>query len=368
MSKEDLYLVLEVVRTASDTEIKKAFRRLARRYHPDINPGDTSAEERFKRISEAYEVLSDRSKRDFYDQNGFYAEGVLEHHDARGTWGFSFKGFDLSGSPQSQVGELFGRFFARTSARRDPERGHDVEYPLAIGFADSIHGVETRISVQRRHSCTTCNGTGRAAGERSSSCPSCAGSGKLPRVKGRLQFLAPCEDCAGAGRIEISCPGCGGEGRNLRVDVLDVQIPAGVASGSRIRFAGKGDAGRYGGPPGDLYVTTNVGPHPFFARAGDNIQCTLPITFSEAALGAKVEVRTIDGSALLRIPPGTQNGQVFRMRGKGAPSLVQPGVRGDQFVKVNIVVPRVADERSREILREFAQLNADDPRKDISRL
>jgi len=364
----DLYVVLEVVRTASENDIKKAFRKLARRFHPDINPGDRTAEEHFKVISEAYEVLSDPLKRQFYDQNGFYSEGVLQQHEARATWGFSFKSFDFSGSPQSPggpAGDAFSHFFSRQAARRDPERGHDLEYQMSIAFSDSIAGLKTRISVQRRHSCPECEGTGRANAKHSNACATCGGNGNVPRLRGRLQFMAPCDDCSGTGRVVTDCPGCGGEGRVLRTDLMEVATPAGVSAGSRIRFPGSGDAGRYGGPSGDLYVITNVAPHPFFTRAGDNLQCLLPITFAEAALGGKIEVPTVDGKAVLRIPPGTQNGQTFRLRGKGAPSLMQPGLRGDQFVEIRVSVPRLADERSKEILKEFALLNSEDPRKDI---
>jgi molecular chaperone DnaJ len=364
----DLYVVLEVVRTASENDIKKAFRKLARRYHPDINPGDRTAEDHFKLISEAYEVLSDPLKRQFYDQNGFYTEGVLEQQGTRAasaTWGFSFKSFAFSGSPQSPAGEAFSHFFSRQAARRDPERGQDLEYQMSIAFSDSIAGVKTRISVQRRHGCHECQGMGRASAKRSDVCATCGGNGSVARLRGRLQFMGPCDDCSGTGRVVTDCPDCGGEGRVLRTDLMEVEIPAGVSAGSRIRFPDNGDAGRYGGPSGDLYVITNVAPHPFFTRTGDNVQCLLPVTFVEAALGAKIEVPTVDGKAVVRIPPGTPNGQTFRLRGKGAPSLMQPGMRGDQFVEVRISVPRIADERSKEILKEFAHLNSEDPRKDI---
>ncbi len=364
----DLYVVLEVVRTASENDIKKAFRKLARRYHPDVNPGDRTAEDHFKLISEAYEVLSDPLKRQFYDQNGFYTEGVLEQQGARtahGTWGFSFKSFDFSGTAHSAAGEVFSRFFSRQASRREPERGQDLECQISISFADSIAGLKTRISVQRRHSCQECAGMGRTGAESSRPCATCGGDGKVARLRGRLQFMAPCDDCSGTGKVVTDCPNCGGEGRVPRTDLMELQIPAGVSAGSRIRFPGQGDAGRYGGAGGDLYLVTNVAPHPFFTRTGDNVQCLLPVTFSEAALGAKIEVPTVDGKTVVRIPPGTQNGQTFRLRGKGAPSLMQPGMRGDQFVQIHVSVPRIGDERSKEILREFALLNSENPRKHI---
>jgi molecular chaperone DnaJ len=363
-SLSDLYIVLDVVRTASEDDIKKAFRKLARRYHPDINPGDTSAEEHFKRISEAYEILSDPLKREFYDRNGFYTDGVLEQHETRSTWGFSFKSFDFAGAA-SPKGEMFAQFFNRRAARRDPERGQDLEYQMAITFEDSISGVKTRISVQRRRPCPGCEGTGRASSKNGTPCESCAGTGNVSRARGRLRFVSPCAECFGTGRAITDCGECGGESRVVRTDFLELDIPAGVSTGSRVRFSGAGDAGKYGGPAGDLYVITNVAPHSFFTRAGDNLQCVVPVTFVEAALGAKIEVPTVDGKAVVRIPPGTQNGQILRLRGMGAPSLVQPGMRGDQLIEIQILVPRIADERSKEILREFAQLNAEDIRKGI---
>ena len=360
----DLYVVLEVVRTASEGDIKKAFRKLARRYHPDINPGDTSAEERFKLISEAYEILSDPLKREFYDRNGFYSEGVLEQHESHTTWGFSFKSFDFASSPPPK-GEMFSQFFSRRAARRDPDRGQDLEYQMAVAFPDSISGLKTQISVQRHHVCAACEGTGRAASNTSNPCTGCDGSGNVTRARGRLRFVSPCGECAGTGRAVTDCGECHGEGRILRTDVMELEVPAGVSAGSRIRFPGEGDAGRYGGPSGDLYAITNVAPHPFFSRAGDNLQCLVPVSFVEAALGAKIEVPTVDGKTVVRIPPGTQNGQVLRLRGLGAPSLLKPGMRGDQFVEIRVLVPRVADERSKQILKEFAQLNSENVRKDI---
>lgn len=363
-SLNDLYVVLEVVRTASEDDIKKAFRKLARRYHPDINPGDTSAEEHFKRISEAYEILSDPLKREFYDQNGFYTDGVLAQAETRSTWGFSFKSFDFAGSAPPR-GEMFAQFVNRRAARRDPERGQDLEYQMAIAFEDSISGVKTRISVQRRQSCPGCEGTGRASRKNGTPCESCAGTGNVTRARGRLRFVSPCAECSGTGHAITDCGECGGESRVVRTDFLELEIPAGVSTGSRVRFSGAGDAGKYGGPAGDLYVITNVASHSFFTRAGDNLQCIVPVTFVEAALGAKIEVPTIDGKAVVRIPPGTQNGQVLRLRGMGAPSLVQPGMRGDQFIEIQILVPRIADERSKEILKEFALLNGENVRKGI---
>ena len=363
-SFNDLYVVLEVVRSASEDDIKKAFRKLARRYHPDINPGDNSAEEHFKRISEAYEILSDPLKREFYDRNGFYTDGVLAQHETHTTWGFSFKNFDFAGSAPPK-GEMFTQFFSKRAARRDPERGQDLEYQMTITFADSISGMKTRSSVQRRHICEGCEGTGRAPAKNGNLCDSCGGTGNVTRARGRLRFVSPCVECSGTGHAITDCLQCGGEGRVVRTDFLELDIPPGVSAGSRVRYPGDGDAGKYGGPNGDLYVITNVSPHPFFTRAGDNLQCSVPVTFVEAALGAKIEVPTVDGKATVRIPPATQNGQVLRLRGMGSPSLLHPGLRGDQLVEIRVLVPRIADERSKEILKEFGHLNAENVRKDL---
>ena len=363
--KDGLYVILEVGRTASVVEIKRAFRKLARRYHPDINPGDLHAEDRFKGITEAYEILSDPLKREFYDINGFYTDGVLEPNAADASFGFSFQGFNFGRSSHSEFSEIFGQVFGHRVERRDPERGPDLEYPISIGFDESIRGRHATIGVLRQGACGTCNGAGQAAGSRENACAVCGGTGKTTRAKGHLQFAVTCGDCGGSGRSITPCRDCGGEGRFPGTETLDIDLPAGMATGSRIRVPGKGDAGRFGGPAGDLYVVVNVAEHAFFKRKGDNIHCGIPLTVTEAALGTKIEVPTIDGPAMVRIPPGTQTGQTFRMRGKGAPSLMNPGLRGDQYVEVKIVVPRVADERSKQILRELAKLNPEDLRKDL---
>jgi len=364
-SKEDLYIILEVRRTASVNEIKRAFRKLARRYHPDVNPGDGHAEDRFKRITEAYEILSNPQKRQFYDVNGFYSDGVLENSEGDTGWGFSFRGFNFARSGHSEFGDIFNQLFDRTAFRREPERGPDLEYQISISFDESIRGVHTRIEVVRRRSCEPCGGSGRASGSHDSACVSCGGTGKTTRAKGHLQFAVTCGECGGMGRSFTACPACGGESRVSVSEALEINLPPGVTAGSRICVPCKGDAGRFGGPSGDLYVMASAAPHPFFNRVGDNIHCTVPLTVTEAALGTKVEVPTIDGPAIVRIPPGTQTSQTFRLRGRGAPSLLNPGFRGDQYVEVRIVVPKVGDERSKEILRELAKLNPQDPRKEL---
>jgi molecular chaperone DnaJ len=362
-SKNDLYIILEINPAASVNDIKRAFRKLARRYHPDINPGDRHAEERFKRITEAYEILSDPLKREFYDVNGFYSEGVLETDRNETAWGFSFQKFRFSRSSDTDFSEIFD--FGRQAERRDPEPGEDLEYPISIGFDESLRGLPARIAILRLDACAGCQGSGRAPGSWETACSTCRGTGKTIRVKGHLQFSITCRECGGTGRSITRCTDCRGEARTSRSDVLVVDLPAGVATGSRVRVPGKGNAGRFGGPPGDLYVVVSVSEHPFFKRIGDNIHCTIPLTVTEAALGTKVEVPTVDGRAVVRIPPGTQTGQAFRMRGRGAPSLLNPGMRGDQYVEVKVIVPRVVDERSKEILRELARLNPEGLRSNL---
>jgi molecular chaperone DnaJ len=362
-SNDELYVILEIHRTASVSEIKRAFRKLARRFHPDINPGDHHAEDRFKRITEAYEILSDPSKRQFYDINGFYTEGVLEPDRNEPSWAFSFQGFSFNRSADAEFSDIFSN--AMRIERREAERGQDLEYPISIGFEESIRGLPAQISVVRLDACNKCRGTGQASGTVESACSTCRGTGKTTRTRGHLQFALTCADCGGTGRWVTPCGYCRDDGRVSRTELLNADLPPGVTTGARIRVHGKGNVGRFGGPAGDLYIVVRVAEHPFFRRMGDNIHCTVPLTLTESALGTKIEVPTIDGHALVRIPPGTQSGQTLRLRGRGAPSLLNPELRGDQYVEVKIVVPKLADERSKEILREFARLNPENPRSNL---
>jgi molecular chaperone DnaJ len=363
-SKDDLYFILEVDRRASVSDIKRAFRKLARRLHPDINPGDRHAEDRFKRITEAYEILSDPLKREFYDVNGFYTEGVLESDGNQTSWGFSFQGFNFSRPGSLDFSDIFPH--ATRSEHRDPERGQDLEHAVSISFEESLRGRAAEIGIVRMGTCGTCNGNGQAPGSRDNLCLGCGGTGKTTRAKGHLQFAVTCAECGGNGRTIIACTDCRGDGRVSRTEIVAVDLPPGVTTGSRLRVPSKGNAGRFGGPAGDLYILVLVPEHSFFKRMGDNIHCTIALTITEAALGTKIEVPTIDGRAMVRIPPGTQPGQTLRMRGRGAPSLLNPGLRGDQYVEVKVVVPRVADERSKQILKELAKLNPEDPRANFS--
>ncbi len=374
MAKEDYYSVLGIPRNAKEPDIKKAYRRMARKNHPDVNPGDKGAEERFKKIQEAYDVLSDPKKRGVYDQYGFYSENFKEQPGGgRGQGGgfppgFDFSGMDFGESGQGSFRDLFSDFFSGGGARgrnTGPQKGEDLEHHLNISFMESIQGLSTRMAFNRKAACSACDGSGldRSAGQQI--CSRCQGTGQEGKSHGFMRFSGPCRVCNGTGRVGGRCNTCGGAGTVSFQENITVRIPAGVANGYRMRVPGKGNAGRAGGPPGDLYLSIAVRPHDFFQREGNDIICTVPITVTEAALGTKIEVPSIDGKALLRIPPGTQSGQKFRLRGKGAPSI-RGDSPGNQIVEVKVVVPKIADERSKEILRELARLNPEDPRANLA--
>jgi molecular chaperone DnaJ len=372
-SKFDYYEVLGVRRNAPVKDIRQAYRKLARKYHPDLNPGDKRAEEKFKQIQEAYEVLSDPKKRQMYDRLGFYSENYQggpppgTAPEGRGVH-FDFGGFDFDQMGGTSFRDLFGQFFrgarAATQAPERAERGEDLEYQIRVRFWDAVRGAVKKLTVSRLVSCHACRGTGAAGGSKQS-CTACGGSGRVMQHAGGMRFQMTCGACGGTGKTGTICRACGGEGRAAVAESIDVRIPAGVGTGSRVRVPGHGNAGKLGGPPGDLYIIMEVEPHAFFERRGDNIYTAVPITISEASLGTKIEVPTIDGRALLRIPPGTSSGQRFRLRGKGVASARRSGQRGDQFVEVKIVVPRPVDERVRKLLRELEELAPEDPRRDL---
>lgn len=356
MASDDFYKVLGVSRSAKAADIKKAYRRLARRYHPDVNPGDREAEERFKGISEAFDVLSDPKKREIYDRYGYYSEQIPA--GARAGAGFDFSNFGAA-SFRDIFTEIFsGGKGAGPYARNRPGRGGDIEHGLPISFEDAMRGVTSTIEVDLSEVCSTCQGKGEARGDHIV-CQACGGTGQRT---GRFGISSRCNDCNGVGKIAPPCPTCRGASVLPKRETIRVKIPAGVDTGSRVRVPSKGHAGRFGGPPGDLYIITNVSAHPYFERQGDNIYCTVPITVPEAVLGARIEVPTIDGKALLRIPPGTQCGQKFRLRERGAPGLRANGVRGDQFVEVTIALPQVISEETKELLQRFARYNPENPR------
>ncbi len=368
-TKHDYYETLGVKRSASQEEIRKAYKRLARKCHPDVNPGDKSAEERFKNIQEAYDVLSDPKKRRVYDQFGFYSDNIQAGPGAGAPRpdfaNVDFGGFDFSTFGGSTFRDIFSQFFrgGGPAARMEPEPGSDLEYQVDIGFWDAIRGCVRKLTITRLDTCDACEGRG-TAGAAPQICTTCGGSGQVTQMTGRMRFNVTCSRCGGSGRLQIACRTCGGEGRVRRTETLDVRMMAGVQTGTRMRIPQKGSAGTQGGPPGDLYIITKVAEHPYFERRGDDIHTKVPVTIMEAALGAKIEVPTIDGRALLRIPPGTQSGQKLRLREKGVPSA-RTGRRGDHYVEIQIVVPRIGDERSKELLRELNRLNPDDPRKDL---
>src|SRR5512146_2362722 len=400
---KNYYETLGVKKSASTDEIRKAFRKLARKYHPDVNPGDKTAEERFKAISEANDVLSDPKKRKIYDQLGYYSDNIdpaaAEAYARGGGFGaggfggfpgagqqghtqdvpFDFSGFDFSdlseeGARRGGRGggggfrDIFSTIFNRGGAAAEaegPEPGSDLEYQVNVGFWQAIRGAVLRLSIQRRDLCATCHGQGYQ--DAGGVCPQCHGKGQITQTSGRMKFNVVCPRCGGSGRNRTVCPTCGGEGTIHRTEPLEVRLKAGTRDGQRIRIPGKGNAGIGGGPPGDLYIIVRAGDHPVFRREGDDIHITVPVTAMEAALGAKIEVPTIDGRALLKIPPGTQSGQKLRLREKGVPSATKEGVRGDEIIEVRITVPMPRDEKTKELLRELSKLNPEDPRAELWR-
>jgi molecular chaperone DnaJ len=382
-TQKDYYETIGVPKTATADDIRKSYRKLARKYHPDLNPGDKSAEDRFKTVQEAYDVLSDDKKRSLYDQAGFYSDNMAQGGGPGGAGpgagrpNMDFSGFDFSDYARQSEGrsgsarqtenggafrDLFSQFFKGGSEETElePEKGSDLEYAVTIDFWRAIRGTQAKIDVTRHEGCPTCQGTGQA-NTGSVTCTQCNGSGNVAQMAGAMKFNLTCPRCNGKGRLRNACPACHGDGRIAKTETVEVRIPAGAQDGSRLRVAGKGNAGTHGAPAGDLYITTRVEEHPFFRREGDQINIRVPVTVTEAGLGAKIEVPTIDGRALLKIPPGTQNAQKFRLREKG---VLNPrkDQRGDQIVEVSIQAPKVQDERTKEILRELAQLHPEDPR------
>ena len=352
----DFYIVLGLERGATLNDIKRAYRRLARKHHPDINPGDRLAAQKFRQIAEAYETLSDPDRRRHYDATGSRA-------DEPGVRTYGFEGFDFNvsvhGADAPTFGDLFADVLNQREARRDsvaPERGVDLHQTVTLEFDEALRGGQRAITVTRQEHCRTCRGAGRLH-VNEIRCPHCHGSGVVKSTRGHMVFSKPCVQCGGAGVLrQAICPTCGGQQVEIRTEPLTIAIPPGLADGARIRIAGKGHAGPNGGPAGDLYVDVRVRPHPLFVRDGDDLRLDIPIGIHEAALGARIEVPSLDGPARLRIPPGTQSGQRFRIRERGLPSP-RAGVRGDLVVEVRIVLPKVLDERSKELLREFGRIN-----------
>jgi molecular chaperone DnaJ len=380
---QDYYETLGVERGANAEDIRKAYRKLARKYHPDLNPGDKASEDRFKTVQEAYDVLNDAKKKQMYDQVGFYSENGMPSGGAGAGAGgphMGFGGFDFSdvftkggggarsaprggGAAESaNFQDIFHQWFGRQPGAEAPvaQKGADLEYGLNIDFWQAIKGTQVRLSITRQEACSVCGGTGARSGA-NTVCSECNGSGTVQQAAGAMRFSLSCPRCEGTGRLKNKCGNCAGDGRIATTEMVEVRIPAGAQQGSRLRVAGKGNAGTQGAPAGDLYITVRVEPHPFFRREGDDIHISVPVRIDEAGLGAKIEVPTIDGRALLKIPQGTHNQQRFRLREKGVMNS-RSNKRGDQIVEVQVLAPTVQDERTKELLREYATLHPDDPR------
>jgi len=347
MAKRDYYKVLDVQRKASEADIKKAYRRLAMKYHPDRNPGDKEAEESFKEAKEAYEVLSDEQRRAIYDQHGH--DGIDAARQGGGASGFGGADFgDI-------FGEVFGDIFGggRRSGRSQVFRGADLRYELELELPQAVFGYTTEIEIPRLMECETCHGSGAAKGHTPTTCDQCQGSGQMRISQGFFQLQQPCNRCRGTGRIiRNPCDTCLGQGRVRRTRKLSVKVPAGVSTGDRIRLGGEGEAGRNGGPPGDLYIEMNVKPHPIFEREGDDLSCEVPVSFATAVLGGSVKVPTLEGDVSLKIPAETQSGRVFRLRDKGV-KPVRGGDRGDLFCRVVVETPVNLSSDQRELLKQF---------------
>jgi molecular chaperone DnaJ len=351
VSKRDYYEVLGVTRTSTEVEIKSAYRKLALMHHPDRNPGDKAAEEKFKEAAEAYAVLADTDKRHMYDRFGHAGLG------GAATGGFDptvFTGFeDILGG----LGDIFGigeMFGGQQRRRGGPQRGSDLRYDLEISFDESAKGVETAIQIPRQETCDTCKGSGAAAGSKPTTCPQCHGRGQLRYQQGFFTVARTCGQCRGSGSIISSpCATCRGAGRVQQQRKLTVKIPAGIATGQRLRLTGEGESGAGGGPPGDLYVVVVVQDHPFFHREGNDLYCEIPLHYPTVALGGEITVPTIEGEHTFKVPEGTTGGETFRLRGRGMPDVAGRG-RGDLLITVKVVTPKKMTREQKKLLEQLA--------------
>ena len=353
------YEVLGVPKNASEDEIKKAYRKLAREYHPDRNPGDASAEERFKEVQTAYDVLSDPEKRRAYDSFG--AAGA-RGGGSPGFGGMRFEEFDLG-----NLGDLLGGMFGggRPSANNRPVRGEDLEARVRVSFEDALEGVQVRVPVEVDTVCSACHGTGAEPGTSPIVCPECGGRGVVSEAQGLFAFSQPCPRCHGNGSIvEKACRRCRGVGRERTTKRYSVKIPAGAKTGTRIRLKGKGEAGHRGGPPGDLYVVVDVEPSQLFQRRGSDLVLDVPVTYAEAALGANVQIPTPEGPVSLKVPAGTEPGKLLRVKGRGAPHLKGNG-RGDLLARINVTVPKKLSKAERQALEEYRKVSRERPRERV---
>lgn len=357
MAKRDYYEVLGVEKGASPEELKKAYRKLARQYHPDANADNKeAAAEKFKEVAEAYAVLSDTEKRAAYDQFGHAGT------DGQGFGGFGAGGF--GGADFGGLGDIFDMFFGGMGRQRTgPQKGNDLRVNMEISFKEAAFGLERDIQVPRTETCDTCAGSGSAPGSKPKTCGACQGTGQVQYAQntpfGRMVQSRTCDQCHGSGKIiEKPCPTCRGAGQVRKTKTIHVKIPAGVDDGSRLRLSSEGEAGARGGPPGDLYVFILVRPHKFFRREGNEVVCDIDISFAQSALGDVIEVPTLDGTADLKVPEGTQTGTIFRIKGKGIPYLNGNG-RGDQHVRVKVATPTKLSDKQKELLKEFAKVSGE---------
>ena len=368
-TKRDYYEVLGVNKDASEADIKKAFRKLARKYHPDVNPGNKTAEHKFKEMNEAYEVLSDAKKRQQYDQFGHAAFGGGYGPEAGPGPGFGgFRpGTEYSGGGNFEgFGDIFGDLFGQRVRPRGPLKGEDTTYAVEVDLEDAIYGKTMQVDLRREVTCSTCGGSGAQPGTSRRTCPTCGGSGRISQGRGFMQIAQPCPTCRGEGTINPSpCRNCGGRGVVPKSERINVKIPPGVDNGSKIRVAGMGGPGEQGGPPGDVYIITKVRPHPYFERKGDNLYSEAKVTVKEAALGDKIEIPTVDGMVSMTVPPGVQTGQQLKLKGKGVPHLGGGGV-GDHYVTLKVVTPTGLGDREKELLRELDRLHPSDPRRETT--
>ncbi len=372
-TKRDYYDVLGVGRSAPDAEIKKAFRRLARKFHPDVNPGDKAAEQKFKELNEAYEVLSDAKKRKQYDQFGHAAFDAAfgQQGDPGGAHGF--EGFGGQGAGPEFFGggrgfeDIFGGIFGGREQRpAGPQKGEDISYAVEVDLEDAIYGRTMQVDLQREVTCSSCNGSGAQPGSSPKTCQTCRGTGVVQSGRGFMQIAQTYPTCHGEGVVNPNpCRTCGGRGTVPRQERINVKIPPGVDNGSRVRMAGMGGAGTHGGPQGDVYIVTRVRTHPYFERKGDNLYSEAKVTVKEAALGEKIEIPTVDGTVMLSLPPGVQSGQQLKLKGKGVPHLGGGGV-GDHYVTIQVVTPTGIGERGKELLRELDRMQPSNPRQNIT--
>jgi molecular chaperone DnaJ len=382
MASKDFYGILGVKKNAADSEIKKAYRKLARKYHPDFNPGNKEAEEKFKSVSEAHEVLSDPEKRKIYDEfgsegmrAGFDPEQARQYRQWQEAGGSGKRAGGFGGGFSSDQGEfrysgfedVFSDLFGSgrsAGAASGPAKGRDIESTLEIDFHTAIKGATTRITLQKDLSCANCGGTGRVSASKDSVCKTCKGTGQTKVAQGPFNFSQPCPECGGTGRSGEICPSCKGTGSVAGAETIDVNIPAGVNDGSRIRLSGKGGPGRVGGPPGDLYIITRVATHPIFKREGDSLRVEIPVTVSEAMIGAEVTVPTPEGPVQLKIPKGTKSGQRLRLKGKGVPNL-KTKVPGDLYVTVRVQTPSTDNPEALAAAHTLDRFYRGDIRRDI---